>query len=224
MNRPAPSHPPYHLEFTEEMKGYFAFGESDYQAGFDKGKASGWDAMFHLTISTEDTYAFVADPDHVATAVGWVQSEPLGGRLPVERGVFNLFVDAGEKNDMPTRHMLYRLWFRDGAGHPLTLSGFKDISHPVPDVSTFSDVWGETTTLYSRILEGHVEVGGDADAPVIGSGVIHILPLDFARQCTTFRVNGPGMVGRFQAFGAFGGLFMGQLWEVFRIRRPGRHH
>ena len=44
------------------------------------------------------------------------------GLLPVERGVFNLFV----ADDVPGRkRMLYRLFFRNGVGHPLTLSGFK---------------------------------------------------------------------------------------------------
>jgi cholesterol oxidase len=217
------SQPKYHLEFTEEMKGFFTFAETDFQLGFDHGQASESAVMFHLTIGTDDTYAFVADPTHVCPAVGYVQSDVLGGRLPVERGVFNLFVDAGEKNDEPARHMRYRLWFKDAAGHPLTLTGFKDISHPVAALSQFKDVWGETTTLYTKILAGFVDDGGDDQAVLIGSGIIHILPLDFGRQLTTFRVTGPGMSGRWKAFQAFGGLFMGQLWEVFQPRLPWRH-
>jgi cholesterol oxidase len=212
--------PRYHLQFTEEMKGFFTFNESDYQRGFDTGQASGSSIMFHLTIGTDDTYAFIADPSHVCPAVGYIDSDVLGGRLPVEKGVFNLFVDAGEVNAEPARHMLYRLWFCDAVGHPLTLSGFKDISHPVAAVSRFGDVWGETTTLYTKILAGHVEGGGDEVAPLIGAGVIHILPLDFGRQLTTFRVSGPDWPGRWKAFQAFGGLFMGQLWEVFQPRLP----
>jgi len=216
------SQPKYHLEFTEEMKGFFTFGESDYQRGFDQGQASQAAVMFHLTIGTDDTYTFVADPTHVCPAVGYVQSDVLGGRLPVESGVFNLFVDAGEKNAESARHMRYRLWFKDAVGHSLTLSGFKDISHPVAALSQFKDVWGETTTLYTKILAGYVEDGGDAEAALIGSGIIHILPLDFGRQLTTFRVKGPGLLGRWKAFRAFGGLFMGQLWEVFQPRLPWR--
>lgn len=214
----------YHLEFTEEMKGFLTIGEADFHAGFDKGKASNSAVMFHLTIGTDDTFAFVADPTHVCPAVGYVESNVLGGRLPVERGVFNLFVDAGEINDEPARRMRYRLWFKDTTGNPMTLTGFKDISHPVAALSNFSDVWGETTTLYSRILSGFVEAGGDDAAPLVGAGIIHILPLDFARQLTTFRVKGPGLAGRFKAFQAFGGLFMGQLWEVFQPRLPWRRH
>lgn len=219
---PRPVKPKYHLQFTEEMKGFFSFNEPDYERGFDRGRGSGSAVMFHLTIGTDDTYAFLGDPRHVATAAGYVQSDVLGGRLPVVRGVFNLFVDAGQANDEPVRHMLYRLWFTDAVGHPLTLTGFKDIKHPVAAVSQFKDLWGETTTLYTRIVAGHVEAADDEVAPLVGAGIIHILPLDFARQLTTFRVKGPGTSGRLRAFGAFGSLFMGQLWEVFQPRLPWR--
>lgn len=216
--------PKYHLQFTEEMKGFFAFGEADFQRGFDRGRPLESGVMFHLTIGTDDTYAFISDPDHVAPAGGYVESDVLGGRLPVERGVFNLFVDAGVKNGEPARHMLYRLWFKDAVGNPLTLTGFKDIKHLATALSTFADAWGETTTLYIKILTGHIEVGDDDSAPLVGAGVIHILPLDFGRQVTTFRVSGPGLSGRWRAFTAFGGLFMGQLWEVFQPRLPWRTH
>lgn len=205
MTRPA-----YHLEFTEEMKGWFAFGEPDCRRGLVQGRDMGWSVMFHLTIATDDTYRFLADRDHVATAEGWVKCDALGGKLPVVRGVFNLFVDMGELDGAPLRHMLYRLWFHDGVGNPLTLSGFKHIRHD--DVT---EVWPSTSTLYVRILQGHVEEADDDAAPLVGAGVIRILPLDFARQCTTFRVRGPGIVGRARAFVAFGRLFAGELWKVF---------
>ncbi|MDQ6784591.1 MAG: hypothetical protein M3063_14370 [Actinomycetota bacterium] len=214
--------PTYHLEFTEEMKGFFSFDEADYQRGFDNGQAIGSSVMFHLNIAPSDIYAFIADKNHVAPAVGYVDSDALGGRRAVERGVFNLFVDAGEINREPARHMLYRLWFKDAVGHPLTLTGFKDIRHPVAALSPLKDVWGETTTLYTKVLAGYVEAGGDDDAPLIGAGIVHILPRDFARQMTTFRVHGPGLAGRCRAFQAFGSLFMGQLWEVFQPRLPWR--
>ncbi len=216
--------PKYHLEFTEEMKGFFTFNEGDYQQGFYRGKASATTLMVHLTIATDDTYTFTSDPAHVARAAGYVHSDVLGGRLPVERGVFNLFVDSGEANGKPSRHMLYRLWFTDAVGHPLTLTGYKDIRHPAAAYSRFADVWGETTTLYTRLLAGFVEVGGDDAAPLIGAGIIRIPPLAFAHQLTTLRVTGPGLSGRWRALRAFGSLFLGQLWEVFQPRLPWRAH
>ena len=39
----------YHLQFTEEMKGFFAFNEADFQRGFDQGRASRAAVKFHLT-------------------------------------------------------------------------------------------------------------------------------------------------------------------------------
>jgi cholesterol oxidase len=212
----------YHLEFTEEMKGFITFNEADHQRGFHRGQASGSAVMFHLTIATEDTHAFIAEPTHVARAAGYVTSDVFGGRLPVERGVFNLFVDSGEADDEPARRMLYRLWFTDAVGHPLTLTGFKDIKHTVGVKSQFKDVWGDTTTLFTKILAGYVEVGGDDKAPLIAAGILRIRPLDLAHQLTTFRVTGPGLPGRLRALRAFGSFFVGQLWEVFQPRLPRR--
>lgn len=194
----------YRLWFTEEMKGFFDFGATDYEPGFEEGRLHGASIMFHLTITTEDVYRFIDDPRHVAAATGWVKSEVLGGRLPVDEGTFNLFVDDGPAR----KRMLYRLFFCDSVGHPLTLSGFKDVHHDRLD-----QVWPETSTLYTKVLRGHVTADDPAD--LVGSGILHILPLDFARQLTTFRTSGPGLAARLSALAAFGRLFAGELWEVY---------
>src|SRR5215813_9565667 len=160
----------YQLEFTEKMRGWFGFGESDSGKGFEQGQLSDSAMMFRLTISVNDLYSFIEDPQHLADARGWVRSEVLGGRLPVESGKFNLFVSVGVQH----KHMRYRLFFSDGAGRPLTLSGFKDLRH-----NRFTHLWRETSTLYFRILAGHIdaedEQGGAAQ--LVGSGILHILPL-----------------------------------------------
>lgn len=195
----------YHLQFTEEMKGWFAFGEDDFERGYQQGKDDGSALMFHLTIATEDVRRFIDDPAHVADARGWLSSEVLGGRLPVEKGIFNLFVTDGPHS----RRMLYRLHFQDGVGRALTLAGHKNITG-----GGLGEVWPQTTTLYTEILRGHVTVD-DADAPLVGRGTLRIETLDFARQLTTFRVRGPGLGGRLAALGSFGGLFVGQLLVVF---------
>ena len=194
----------YSLQFTEEMKGWFGWGESDYQRGVERGRKAENSVMFHLTIVVEDVHRFVGDPTHAAHAHGWVASDVLGGRLPVQSGLFNLFVTDGPGK----RRMLYRLFFADSVGHPLTLTGFKDIHGGSP-----MDVWPETSTLYTTILRGHVEDGGEG--ALVGSGMLRILPQDFARQLTTFRVSGPGLRGRGAALGEFLQLFLGQLWTVF---------
>lgn len=192
------------LAFTEEMKGYVSFGESDFDRGFRAGKDAGTAFMFHLTITTEDIDRFIADPRHTALAEGWIESDAFGGKLPVTRGVFNLFV---EEQSPAYKRMLYRLQFADGEQHPLTMTGFKEVRH-----DHGFDVWSETTTLFTRILEGHVEPEEDTSAQVVASGILHIHPLDFARQLTTFRVD---PAHRVDAIGRFGALFAGELWSVY---------
>ena len=210
---PSSAGPPTSLEFTEEMKGYITFGELDFEKGFRLGKRDGNFCMFHLTISTDDVDRFVADPTHEGTARGWVECEALGGRLPVQKGIFNLFVD---REDPTTTNMLYRLFFADTAGNPLTLSGFKDV-HDDPGF----DAWSDTSTLYTRILRGHVAAGGDASAEVVASGIINIYLQDFARQLTTFRTNGPSKAAELKALADFGRLFAGKLWDLYAPRASG---
>lgn len=195
------------LEFTEEMKGYISFGELDAEGGARKGKASDTSLMFHLRIVVDDVDRFIADPAHPASATGWVRCEELGGRLPVERGRFNLFVGSG---DPALKKMRYRLYFSDGVGNPLTLTGFKDVADD-PGI----DLWSDTTTLYVRVLRGHVDADAEAGAAVSAAGILHIHMLDFARQLTTFRVHGPGIAARTRALADFGQLFLGELWDLY---------
>jgi cholesterol oxidase len=202
----------YSLQFTERMTGAFGFAEADYQTGQKTGNR----LLFRLTIATDDVDAFIADPEHGAVATGCVECDALGGRLSVQEGTFDLFVDEGAA----VRHMLYRLYVADATGRPITLAGFKDVS-PGP----LTAVWPETSTLYFRILNGHVPVtdgGSGTTEGLVGSGILRIPPADFAWQLTTFRVDGPNFAGRVRALAAFGRLFMSQLWQVFDPLRPVR--
>ncbi len=202
------------LRFTEEMKGFVTFGELDHERDLDEGKRRKTSLMFHLTIRIDDVEAFVSDPMHEGSATGWVGCEQLGGQLAVERGVFNLFVDD---EDPRLTRMLYRLWFADGVGHPLTLTGFKEVKDD-PGL----DLWQDTTTLYTRLLRGHLEVDGDGGAEVVASGKISIQLVDFLKQLTTFRVEGPSPAARAGALADFGRLFLGKLWDLYGDRLDGR--
>jgi len=198
-----------HLSFTEEMKGFFSMGETDYQNGYNSGKANGDAIMFHLTINVDGVNRFITRPEHdTDDVVGYIECDKLGGRLPVERGWFNLFTDDA---DPARKRMLYRLFFTDGQGRPLTLSGFKDIK----DDPGF-DVWRDTTTLFTKIYEGHiVDIGSELQAKVVGAGIIHIHFFDFLKQLTTFRTEGPSITDRAAAMGRFGRLFFGKLFDVY---------
>ena len=47
---------------------------------------------------------------------------------------------------------------------------------------------------------------------MLGAGVLRILPLDFARQLTTFRSNGENPL---RSLARFGGFFGESLWNVY---------
>ncbi|WLQ05265.1 GMC oxidoreductase [Arthrobacter oryzae] len=225
---------PTSVSFTEQMHGWFSAGVHDPERGRSLGRDRSRRMMFELTITAPDIDAFVRDPLHPATAEGYVLADQFGGRLPVERGWFNLFVR--EAPDGAGRKMLYRLWLRDPGGTPLTFVGHKDVRNDAG-----FDVWGDTTTLYVTVLRGHVPPPDSAAAAatsfrpdtgtsaprnpldvdknseaVAGAGILYIRPWDFARQLTTFRTSGPAPAS---ALAAFGRVFLGELWQVYG-RRP----
>lgn len=208
---------PVKVSFTEEMKGYVSFGELDYDKGFREGKRSDTSIMFHLTITADDVNRFVTQPEHDTQNVkGYIKCESLGGKLPVESATFNLFVDDA---DPAVKRMFYRLFFRDSQGNPRTLSGFKYIKDD-PGM----DLWHDTTTLFTRILDGHVSaeeetaLANNAEQlgqKVLASGIIIIHFFDFLKQLTTFRTEGPSVSERASGLARFGRLFMGKLWDVY---------
>ncbi|MFF3249305.1 GMC oxidoreductase [Streptomyces sp. NPDC002870] len=202
----ANSEHPTSLSFTEEMKGYVALDVDDPEEGRALGRSLNQRLSFRLTITADDVDRFTADPEHLARAAGHIDCDVLGGRLPVEGGWFNLFT-RGE--DPSRRRMLYTLHLRDPGGSPLTLVGHKEV-HDDPGI----DVWSDTSTLYVRMLTGHVPPDGNGGGavPVLGAGVLVILAGDFVQQLTTFRAVGPHRV---QALESFGRLFLGELWDVY---------
>jgi cholesterol oxidase len=203
------------VRFTEEMLGHVTFGETDFARGAQPDRDGSSAFKFHLTIDVEDIESFSNDPLRPATAVGYVVGDAFGGKLPVEQGWFNLFVDV----EPGVKHMLYRLWFRDGVGNPLTMTGFKLVS----DDAGF-DVWKDTTTLFTRILQGHVPEGEDGTAVILASGTIIIRARDFAKQLTTFRAGGPSVGAKLGALAKFGLIFAQQLAETYLRKGRKRVH
>ena len=191
------------LSFTEEMKGYYTPGVSNPRAGEHSPARERFE--FRLTITADDVDRFLAEPKHTATAEGWIDAAGCGGRRPVERGWFNLFVPDGAPD---RRLMKYRLYFTDGENQPRTLAGWKNVFHGPP-----TDIWPDTSTLFFRIMEGHVQEPEDDHARIVGAGTLHILLTDFAHQLTTFRTTGPHGL---KAIARFGRFFAGELWDVYR--------
>jgi hypothetical protein len=201
------------VRFTEEMLGHVTFGESDFARGAQTGRDGSEFLKFHLTIEVADMDRFSTDPMRQAGAVGYLQCDALGGKLPVEKGVFNLFVDSGPG----VKRMLYRLWFRDGVGHPLTMTGYKLVENDAG-----FDLWKDTTTLFTKVLKGHVDESADATAELVASGILRIRVQDFAKQMTTFRATGGGIGAQLGGLIKFGVIFVGQLAEVYL--RKGRRN
>lgn len=191
------------VRFTERMRGFAALGTTDPQLGYEEGRRSDGALMFELTITVDDVDRFVADPVHEGTAAGYVEADFLGGRFDVQRGWFNLFSPGA---DAAERRMLYRLWLAGPGGNLLTFSGEKRVED-----DRGLDVWRDTSTLYVRILQGHVPPG-EPDTEVVASGIITIHVPDFLKQLTTFRCWGERPV---HALDAFGRLFLGELYDVY---------
>ncbi len=204
------------LTFTEEMKGFIG-PPGDFDAGFRAGEKSHDDVMFHLTITIDGVFDFVQDQGIWAKAEGWIGGKRFGRQLAVQQGWFNLFQDqpipgTNEPNPVDKR-MLYRLCFTDQSGQPLTLSG-----HKVVHKSSGSDVWHDTTTLFTQILAGHLEPQEDGSADVVASGILRLHLLDFLKQLSTFRAEAPSERGRISALTRFGTFFLGNLWDVYGRR------
>jgi cholesterol oxidase len=196
------------LQFTETMKGYAGAGQKDFQSGYEAGKGVSSSIAFTLTISIDDVERFIDSPLHQADAAGHLNCGLLGGRVPVERGRFNLFVDS--VGDRLRKKMLYRLFVRNRQNEPLTIAGHKDIfDDPGPDL------WSDTTTLYVSILRGHVEPADDSKADVVAAGIMHLGALDFMKQMATFRCFAATRSKRWAALERFGRFFLGNLWGVY---------
>jgi cholesterol oxidase len=185
------------LAFTEEMKGFLDFEETDHRRAFRAGEAAGRRLGFHVTVTTDDIERFLEDDEYPARVTGWVRCDALGGLLDVEDGQFNLVVEGDR------RRMDYRLQFRDPADSPLTLAGFKQIRD-----APGSDLWTDMSTLFARIHAGHA-----LDAAIVATAILQIHPSDFAKQLTSFRVSPPL---RLDALSRFGTLFAGDLWNAYR--------
>ncbi|MFB7512370.1 patatin-like phospholipase family protein [Streptomyces sp. NPDC056144] len=187
---------PTRLRFTERMVGRVAF-----TGGAPAGLA------LHVTVDVRGMDRFLSGPEHEAELRGEIRCEELGGRLPIEQGTFQLFV---EHTDPQHLRMRYRAFFADRAGHPLTLSGYKDVSE-----DSRLGVWRDTSVLHTRVLRGHVHDEEESGAEVVASGTVRIRPADFLKQLTTFRVEAPTPRDRVNTLRRFGQFFLGRLWDVY---------
>jgi cholesterol oxidase len=198
---------PTSLSFEEEMAGFVVPGATDPRAGEADQDTGREPFSFRLRIDVDDVDGFLAEPEHLARAWGSVRTPGPQGQRPVERGWFNLFVPGTTPR---SRRMRYRLWFTDAGGRPRTLVGRKDV-----DDGPISRMWRDTSTLYVRLLHGHVPPQGDADAVVVGAGTLCLEPKDLVATLRSFSTEGPHGLAALARFGTF---FVGELWDVYGPR------
>ena len=131
---------------------------------------------FRLTITADDLERFLDEPEHSARAEGWIDAESIGGRRQIQRGWFNLFAPTG----VPDRRLMwYRLQFDGAVGQPRTLIGWKNVWH-----GALTRIWPDTSTLYFRLLAGHVAPEEDDQARILAAG--HPAPAHHRASCASW--------------------------------------
>ncbi|HYW11016.1 MAG TPA: patatin-like phospholipase family protein [Longimicrobium sp.] len=191
------------IQFSEVMKGGFALGETDPEAGRARGAREGTQLAMHATVSVPDLDAFLADRDHTGTLVGSIDFASWGTGIPTGQGVFNLFKPGGAD----TKLMVYELPFQHG-GESYYLAGVKRVKD-----DRGLDMWSDTTTLFTRLHRGT-----DATGEVVGAGVLTLGAGDFATVLKGIHVTGADGLGeRAAAIARFGKFFSGELWDTYGI-------
>lgn len=202
------------LSFTEEMKGYVAAGETDFQQGYDKGQAANTFIITHLIIETDDVERFATDPAHEASPLGYVVCNLFGGQLPVYGGEFNLFVDTAN----PWRkRMNYRLYFGASDAN-YTLSGFKAMTD-----NPIGGIWSDCQSMYAKVFRGRVPPEEEGSAETLAAGIVNLYFWDFLKfNVVTFSVKGPTPFASLRGLCQFSKFFFGVLWEFQIAKFTGR--
>ncbi|MCY2966763.1 MAG: GMC family oxidoreductase, partial [Planctomycetota bacterium] len=200
------SRPRMGITFTETMRGYFStVVKDDYQRAEEQGKQAASRMEFTLTITSSDLNDMLKNSAHEAAIVGSVSCAALSNQaLTVTRGAFQLFVRNPEQVD--TRNMVYRFVMRTNEGTAYCFHGFKTVNDECA-----TEMWPQTTTLYVTVYAGTDETGA-----VVGKGILHIEPVDFAKQMTTLEVtNAPSIREKLVGLSKFGAFFAGVLWQSY---------
>jgi len=194
------------IRFTETMRGFFSTDVKDgrYEEAERLGQQANTPFEFTLTVSAEDVDRFTSDPDHPATMTGTATAPSLSaGPMPVSSGVFNLFVVDPDHVD--TRHMFYRMTLRTSAGRDLYFSGFKTVP---PD--SIKEAWSQLSTLYITVRDGS-EAG-----PIVGQGILRILPEDFQKQMGSLETPGAtNLIEQTDAIVKFSQFFSSVVWRAY---------
>jgi choline dehydrogenase-like flavoprotein len=121
--------------------------------------------------------------------------------------VFRLFSPSGTGN---LRLMVYELGFSHG-GETYYLAGQKQVQND----RAGTDLWNDTTTLYTKLHKGT-----DTTGQIVGAGVLRLGIPALTKLASTIRVlNAEKASDHARALGEFGRFFMGNLWETYGPKR-----
>lgn len=194
------------LFFTESMKGWFSPGsDGSFEDAEAAGKKADSPMRFVLTITTDDVTTMLSDPAHRAVATGTVEIAQLSAEpMTVTDGSFQLFVENPDA--VETQNMRYHLALEAEDGEAYYFDGFK-----VLEPGSMLRAWPDSTTLFVTIHRGQ-----DATGDVVGRGILHIAPADFARQLTTLKVTGArNEAERLRTVARFGESFAGSMFHDY---------
>jgi cholesterol oxidase len=195
------------IRFTETMRGFFSTDVKDdrYEDAERLGQQNNTPFAFTLTITTPDIDAFTADSAHQATMTGTATAPSISSDpMQVSEGVFNLFVVDPARVD--TRLMLYKMKLTTTAGRVLYFSGFKTVAR-----DTVQQAWPDLSTLYITVRDG-----ADESGPILGQGILHILPADFQKQMRSLETPGAAnLADRARATAKFSQFFSSVVWRTY---------
>jgi cholesterol oxidase len=178
---------------------------SDYAAGEAQGKADGSTLAFTVAVTSDDLDAMLSEPEHLGAIVGTLNAPAVSpDPITVNEGVFHLFIDDPEI--VGQRLMTYDMPLTTSDGRTMFMHGFKE-THG----NTGLRIWPDTSTLYITLYDGK-----DATGKVLGTGILHILPADFAKQMTTMKItNTTSEAQRIEGIVKFGSFFGKTIFDVY---------
>ncbi|MFZ2224746.1 MAG: DUF362 domain-containing protein [Candidatus Deferrimicrobium sp.] len=192
------------LRFRESMGGHVGIDEPEPLAGSVRGERENTPLRFDVEIRIEDLGRFLRVADHAAKLTGTVTFEPLGGRISIRDGAFNLFsVDPRTG----IRRMTYAFRFTAADGQLYFLHGHKEI-HDDPGAL---DVAPDMTTLFTTLHRGR-----DEKSPVYAAGVLTFDLKKAPALAASMKVEGTSsLMHKMSAYTAFASFAYGALRDEY---------
>jgi uncharacterized protein (DUF362 family) len=186
------------------MGGHVGIDEPEPLADSARGRRENTPLHFDVEIRIEDLGRFLRTAGHAAELTGTVTFDPLGGRIPIRDGVFNLFsVDPRTGY----RRMTYAFRFTAADGQVYFLHGHKEI-HDDPGAL---DVVPDMTTLFTTLYRGP-----DEQAPVYAAGVIAFDLKKAPALVASMEVEGTNsLLQKMAAYTAFASFAYGALRDEY---------